>query len=116
VVVVVDHVGREPIPEEVSVALMASVEVVRVPAVEAVHRERQVGLRAAEHQVVVGAHQAVREAFDVELAERALQQPEEDTAIVVVRKEGALRDRPPGYVPDPVGEQISRQPGHRGRS
>ena len=76
-VVVADHVGREPIPEEVPVALMASVEVVRVTAVEAVHRERQVGLRAAEQQVVVGAHQAVAQAFDVELAERTLQQPQE---------------------------------------
>ncbi len=107
-VVAADHVGREPIPEEVPVALVAPVEVVRVTAVEAVHRERQVGLRTAEQQVVVATHQAVTQARDVELAERALQEPQEDAPIVLVRKERALGDRPPGHVPDPVGEQISR--------
>jgi hypothetical protein len=116
VVVVADHIGREPIPEEVPVALVAPVEVVRITAVEAVHRERQVGLRAAEQQVVVGAHQAVTQALDVELAERAPQEPQEDAPIVLVRKERALCDRPPGHVPDPVGEQVSRQSRHRSRS
>jgi hypothetical protein len=116
VVVVADHVGREPIPEEVPVALVAPVEVVRITAVEAVHRERQVGVRAAEQQVVVGAHQAVTQARDVELAERALQEPQEDAPVALVRKERALCDRPPGHVPDPVGEQISRPSRHRSRS
>jgi hypothetical protein len=116
VLVVFDQVGREPVAEEMTVALVTAVEVLCVAAVEPMHSEREVGLRPAEEEVVVGAHQAIAEAFDVELGEHAAKQPQEHLAIAVVRVERALGDSPGGHMPGPIREQVPRQTRHRGRS
>lgn len=111
-----DQVGREPVAEEMTVPLVTAVEVIRVAAVEPMHSEREVGLRPAEEQVVVGAHQAIAEAHDIELGEHAAKQPKEHLSIAVVRVERALGHSPRGHMPEPIGEQVPRQTGHRRRS
>jgi len=71
VVVVADRIGGEAVAEKMAMAFVAPVDVVRIAAVEPVHRLREIRLRAAEEQVVVRAHQAVAEALDTKLLERA---------------------------------------------
>ena len=115
-IVVFDQVGREPVAEEMTVALVTAVEVIRVAAIEPMHSKREIGLRPAEEQVVVGAHQAIAEAIDVELREHAPKQPQEHSSIAVVRVERALGHSPSGHMPEPIREQVPRQTGHRGRS
>ena len=107
-VVVADHVRGEAVAEDVPAALVPEVDVMRVTAVEAVHRHRELGLGAREEQVVVRAHQAVADALDPELAEHGTQQLEENPPVVVVREQRHVEDREPRHVVEPVRQQVAR--------
>ena len=63
---------------------MAAVEALGVNAVDVTHHSRQVGLARMQHQMVVVAHQAVREQFSIEALERQGQHIKMQHAIFVV--------------------------------
>lgn len=111
-VVVFDDVRGEAVAEDVSAALVPEVEVTCVAAVQPVHPLGEIGLGAAEQQVVVRAHQAVAEALDPELQERPAEQREKHAAIDVVHEQRAVEHREPGDVVDAVREHVSRPPRH----
>jgi hypothetical protein len=114
--VVADHVRGEAIAEDVTRALVPRVEVVGVPAVQPVHGAGEILTRCPQQQVVVRSHQAVAEAVHVELAQHAVEQRQEDAAIVVVREERAVEHGAARDVVDAVGQVVAGPPRHGARS
>jgi hypothetical protein len=85
----------------------------RVPAVQELHAGGELGPGALDEQVVVGVHEAERAHLPAVTADDEPEQREEVAAVVVVAKEHDLGHGAGEGVVDAVGEDRTRQAGHR---
>src|SRR5262249_885999 len=97
---VTNHLGVEPLLEEVADAAVPHVELLRVRALEALHSLRELVEITADKQVIVGRHQAVQEAGPTELAGDPPQTHEEAAPVAVVMEDRAAGDSARGDVVD----------------
>jgi hypothetical protein len=78
----------EAVPEQVGVAVVSTVEPVRITAVERVHHRRELAVTSFDYEVVVVRHQAVRQAGGVRPRDSALETSEEVDPVRVEREDG----------------------------
>ena len=84
---VVDDGGAEASLEEVAVALVATIEVLRVPAVQAAHPAQRASVVVSTDQVKVVRHQAVRVQTPTIPSHDPVEHLHEDTSFHVVRED-----------------------------
>jgi hypothetical protein len=112
---VLDHAGREAVPEEVSGARVAAVEDLGVHPVQALEAGRETFPGRLDEDVVVRSHQAEGMAAPAVTARRLGEDAEKRAAVVVVTKHRRAVDSPGGDVVDAVGEVSSQHPRHAAR-
>lgn len=98
--------------EQVADQAVALVEALRVDAVEVPHQARQVALARVQHEVVVVAHQAVRQHLGVEAVERMLEHGQVLDAVGVIAVDRLAAVTARGDVVDGAGEFEAEGAGH----
>jgi hypothetical protein len=111
---VAQHVGGEPLAEEVALAPMAAVEAERVDAVQAFHAVRESLLRGFDDEVVVRSHQAMRVDVPAVLSRGCAEQRQEVQAVEVDDEDVSAACAMRGDVEIAVRELASREPRHDG--
>jgi hypothetical protein len=114
-VLVFDRTAPEALAEEVAPAPVASVEALRVAAVELLEAGRELGDRGFDDEVVVVRHQAEGVQAPVVLGDDDSEEPEERAAVVIVAVDGDLPGPARGEVEEAVGEDVARQACHRSK-
>jgi hypothetical protein len=112
VILVVDDPGRVAVAEQMSLALVPSVEALRVDAVEAVDAAGHQLNGRLEQQVVVRAHEAVSDAAPAEAADALPEQLEELQPVLVVNEDERVLDSVRRDVKEAVGEVGSKPACH----
>ena len=109
---VLDEDGMEAALEEVSGALVTSVEIAGTARVEDLHSRGEVGAGRLEEEVVVIVHKGEGEDAPVGLRGDALEAGEPGFAVAVVTDDFASLVTARGHVVDRIGELDSQRPGH----
>jgi hypothetical protein len=112
-VLVFDLSTPEALAEEVAPAAVASVERLRVAAVELLEPGRELRDGRFHDEVVVVRHQAEGVQAPVVLADDEAEEPEEEAAVLVVPVDLNPSGAAGGDVEHAVGEDVPRKPGHR---
>ena len=107
-----DEDAAEATLEQVANAVVGAVERTRVAAIQEAHAARKVRLRRAHDEVVVIAHQAVRQAFPAAPANNLTEQVDESSAIVVVHVNRLALDATCHDVINAAGDVWARLTGH----
>jgi hypothetical protein len=112
VLVRVDQPGGKPVAEDVALSLVASVERLRVPAIQAMEAGRELRSGGLDDEVVVRPHET--EGMDTPLEPLADlgEQSNEVPPVIVAGEQPALVDRVTGDVVDAVRELASERSGH----
>lgn len=92
VLVGLDHPGGEAVAEEMSCAVVATVEGLRVDAVQALDAVREAPELRLHDEVVMVRHQAERVDSPLVTADDVCQEAEEEPALVVIEIDRGARD------------------------
>jgi co-chaperonin GroES (HSP10) len=111
-VLVLDRTAPEALAEEVPPATVASVEALRVAAVQALEPSGELRDGRLHDKVVVVRHQAERVQAPVVLADDDPEEAEEEPAVVVVAVDRDLPSATRSDVEVAVGEDVAWQPRH----
>jgi hypothetical protein len=111
-VLVLDLAAPEALAEQVAPPAVASVESLRVAAVELLEARGKLGDGRFDDEVVVVRHQAERVQAPVVLADDEAEQAEEGAAIVIVPVDRDPPGTPGSDVERAVREDVSRQSSH----
>jgi hypothetical protein len=111
-VLVFDLSAPEALAEEVAPPAVASVEPLRVAAVELLEPRGELGDGRLDDEVVMVGHQAERMDAPVVPAHDEAEEAEKGAAVVVVAVDGDSAGTPRGDVEPAVRKDVSRQAGH----
>jgi len=85
----IDQLCEKPVPEQMRATAIDAVEVLRVTAVELLQRHRQTPIRCLHNQVVVVAHQTVRDTAELEPLDKRRKPVHERLTVSIVDKQRA---------------------------
>jgi hypothetical protein len=108
VLLTVDDERGEAVLEEVTTAMVALVEQLRVAAVERMHSARKTVSACFDNEVVVRRHQAPREAAPIEPLKSAGEQSHERRTVVVVHEHRSAGNAAGRDVVRAVRDPVSR--------
>ena len=110
--VVADHPAGEAVAEDVAVPPMATVEALRIDAVQILHPVREPLDGRLDDEVVVRAHQAERVALPAVAADDEREQAQEVEAVGIVDENQPPEHAKSGDLEDPVRKLAASNAGH----